>query len=66
MIFAKKKDMVIAKRIMGVLLLGGMTYLGYIKLKENSGTTEYAGFYVFFLVVILFLIFLAIRKILTY
>jgi hypothetical protein len=58
--------MVMAKRILGVLLLGGMAYLGYYKLRQNLGNPDHAGVYLFFMGIVLFLIILAVRKILTY
>jgi len=58
--------MALAKRIMGFLMLGGMGYLAYIKIGQNIGHSEYAGFFIFFIIVLFIGLFLAIRKILTY
>lgn len=55
-----------AKRIIGILALGGMSYMGYVKIDENMGNSDYFGLTIFLLVVVLFLVILAIRKIITY
>lgn len=55
-----------AKRILGVLLLGAMGYLAYIKIDQNMGNSDYAGFFLFLLVVAVFIVVLVVRKILTY
>jgi uncharacterized protein HemY len=55
-----------AKRIIGILALVGMAYLGYVKIDENMGNSDYFGLIIFMLIVVLFLVFLAVRKIITY
>jgi uncharacterized membrane protein len=56
----------IVKRIIGIIVLIVMGYVAYIKINQNVGDSDYAAFYLFLIVVVLFLFFLAIKKILTY
>ena len=54
------------KRILGVIFLGLFAYMGYLKIGQSTGDTAYAGFFTFFIVVVLVGLYVVIRKILTY
>jgi Ca2+/Na+ antiporter len=56
----------LAKRILGVLMILAMSYVAYVKIDQELGNSEYAGFLVFLLLIALFLVFLAVRKIMIY